>query len=93
MIRLTEIVQIFIIFPGYTTPKWFSDETKSIWVLEGLGSIHIPTKVQLSSVARRLDFQNDQNKRNFLKFSSFSRGIRPQSAYQVEPMSLECLGY
>jgi len=38
-----------------------------------------PTKAQLSSVARRIDFKNDQNKPKFLQFSPFFRVYDPKA--------------
>ena len=38
------------------------------WCWEDFVSIHIPTKTQLSSVARRIDFKNDRNFSNLQRF-------------------------
>ena len=42
-----------------------------------------PTKVQVSSGARCVDFNDDQNEPGLFEFSRFSQGIRLQSGSQI----------
>jgi len=46
-----------------------------------------PAKVQLSSVAPCMDFEDNQNVPKWFKFSPFSEGIRLQSGSQIKPIA------
>jgi len=65
-----KLFKFSLIFSRYTTPKWFSGQINSICVLRRLETQLIsPTKTQLSSVSRRIDFKKDRNKPEFLSRS------------------------
>jgi len=81
------ITWTFTMFLGYTMPRWFLGQTLRIRMLGDSTQSIFSIDAQLSSVVHHVSLKNDQNGLKLPQSTQCAWEIRPQSGYQIQPMS------